>query len=125
MRKPILLILLLLVSINNIFAAHFLGHDVSIVNIKDQNGLATNYYKIRVKIYNGNIGMTPGGSMIGYVYNKVLNNLDSTLSLTKIGTTNLITYPKADCYLEAAILRVLSSVYESRVFSLFSFSKPK
>jgi hypothetical protein len=120
MRKPLLVILLLFASINILFAGHFRGHDVSIVNIKDPNGLATNYYKIRVKLYNGNIG-SPSGSLTGYVYNKVLNTLDTTLNLSKIGASNLVTYPKEDCYLEAANLRVVFSVYESGVFHSSAF----
>ncbi len=124
MKKHLILFVILIASINDLFADHFVGHDITIINIKDANGLATNFYKIRFKMYTENPGLTPGSTISAYVYHKVFNTLDSTLTLTKVGTTNVINFPKDDCYLLEASQRLKLSVYESGTFHSSAFPGP-
>ncbi len=124
MKILLLLLLLSVASLSALYADHFVGHDAAIINIKDQNGLATNNYKIRVKLYHDQVGIGISGSITGYVYHKAFNTLDSTLTLTKVGLTTNVTYSKEDCYLASADFRLRYSIFESAVFHSSAFPGP-
>jgi hypothetical protein len=103
MRKFYSLLVLFFIFSSS-YAAHTIGYDMSLINIKDTANNGTNFYKIRVKFYRDANGPSISPAFKFKVYKNSTNAIvpipglpNGEISAVKINPTTMLQYERNDC----------------------------
>lgn len=95
-------------------AAHMVGYDMYLVNIKNSNGIPTDNYKWVLKFYKDANNLTPAPLAISFeLRNQTTNALVGLFSCNKINPLTVVNYLPGDCAPSAANSSLELGVYES------------
>lgn len=95
-------------------AAHMVGYDMYLVNIKNSNGLPTDNYKWVLKFYKDANNSTPAPLSISFeLRNQTTNALVGIFSCNRINPLTSVTYSPNECAPPTANSNLLLGVYES------------
>lgn len=117
------LIILFILSIGtSSYASHVIGYDMTLVNIKDGSGNATDNYKWRLRFFRDVTGIGIPASFTFTIYRNNDHVSVGTFAVNKINPQTFLTYPPEECPPDQAQLRVELGIYESAVVSYSTMS---
>ncbi len=121
MKKLFPLVVFLLITQLS-FAAHLIGYDMRLINIKDANGAPTSQYKFLLNFYRDVVGPGMPTSFVFTIVRKDNHTAVQNITLSKTNTTTYLTYDSENCPPAQAQLRHELGIYESSVINGSSFS---
>ncbi len=105
----------------NAQSSHYLGSDISLLNIKNQQGQATNQYKIIYRLFASNI--TQSNRTI-FIYTKNTNTLAMTVPMIISNTPSVYSLSNTNCQLYLPNTTFLNIQYESAALDLSMLNNP-
>ncbi len=114
-KAKLLLFIFLFASSSSLFATHFLGYDMQLINIKDANNNPTSNYKWRMRFYRDAAGIPLPFNLTFKLIQSSNNTVVNTFTITRVNAQTFITYPDELCLPSETQNKVEIGIYESSV----------